>query len=68
MIERLAHLRDELGLRYSLVGLGGVSDPAEYAAYRVAGADAVMSATAAMWNPLLAQQIMQAAGELAHAD
>lgn len=67
MIERLTRLRDELGLSYALIGLGGVGSPADYAAYRVAGADAVMSATAAMWNPLLAQQVKQALGELAHA-
>ena len=67
MVERLSRLRDELGLRYSIVGIGGVSTPADYAAYRVAGADAAMSATAAMWNPRLARQIKQEITELAHA-
>ena len=67
MTERLARLREELGLRFSIVGIGGVSDPSHYAAYRVAGADAVMSATAAMWNPMLAQQIRHTMEELAHA-
>ena len=67
MTERLARLRDELGLRYAIVGVGGVSSVADYAAYRVAGADAVMSATAAMWNPLLAEEIRQAVLELANA-
>ena len=66
-VERLARLRDELGLKFSIVGIGGVSTPADYAAYRVAGADAAMSATAAMWNPHLAQQIKQTMEELAHA-
>ncbi len=67
MTERLFRLRDELGLGFRIVGIGGVSTPSDYAAYRVAGADAVMSATAAMWNPLLAQQITHAMAELAHA-
>ena len=67
MTERLAGLRDELRLRYAIVGVGGVSSVADYAAYRGAGADAVMSATAAMWNPLLAEEIKEAVLELAHA-
>ena len=67
MTERLTHLREELGLHFSIVGIGGVSTPADYATYRIAGADAAMSATAAMWNPMLAQQIKQEMWELAHA-
>lgn len=67
MTERLRRLREEMGLRFGIVGVGGVCSPADYAAYRVVGADAVMSATGAMWNPLLAQQIKQEAMELAHA-
>jgi dihydroorotate dehydrogenase len=51
MVERLARLREELGLRYEIVGVGGV-------------ADAVMSATSAMWNPRLAQEIKEQAHEL----
>jgi dihydroorotate dehydrogenase (NAD+) catalytic subunit len=57
MTMRLKRLREELGLRFAVVGCGGVTDVASYAAYREAGADAVMSATGAMWNPLLAQQV-----------
>ena len=67
MVERLARLRDDLSLQFSIVGIGGISTPADYATYRVAGADAAMSATAAMWNPRLAQQIKQEITELAHA-
>jgi tRNA-dihydrouridine synthase len=33
--------------------------PQDYFDYRQAGADAVMSATGAMWNPHLAQEIKQ---------
>lgn len=67
MVERLGRLREAFGLPFRIVGIGGVSSPADYAAYRVAGADAVMSATAAMWNPFLAQQIQQQLEELSHA-
>ena len=66
-VERLARLRDEMGLNFRIFGSGGVGDPSHYAAYRAAGADAVMSATAAMWNPLLAQEIRQEMETLAHA-
>ena len=66
-VERLAGLRDEMGLHFRILGSGGVSDPSHYTAYRLAGADAVMSATAAMWNPLLAQEIRQEMETLTHA-
>ncbi len=65
MTARLAALRDELGLGYEIVGVGGVNTPADYTAYREARADAVMSATGAMWNPLLATQIAAKANDLA---
>ena len=57
MTERLVRLRAELGLGFAVVGVGGVSSAADYRCYRSAGADAVMSATGAMWNPLLAEGI-----------
>ncbi len=72
-VEHLARLREELGLPFGIVGIGGISEPTHYAAYRVAGADAAMSATAAMWNARLARQIKQQLAnlretkELAHA-
>jgi dihydroorotate dehydrogenase (NAD+) catalytic subunit len=62
MAARLARWRGELGLGFAIVGVGGVSDGEAFDALRRAGADAVMSATSAMWNPLLAQQM------LAHAE
>lgn len=67
-VERLARLRDEMGLNFRIFGSGGVSDPGHYAAYRSAGADAVLSATAAMWNPLLASEIRQTMETSAHAE
>ncbi len=66
-VERLARLRDELGLGFRIIGSGGVSEPSHYATYRLAGADAVMSATGAMWNPLLAQEIRHNLQEFTHA-
>ena len=40
--------------------MGGVIRPEDYKAYREAGANAVMSATGAMWNARLAQDIKAA--------
>lgn len=57
MVKRLYRLRDEFDMRFSIIGVGGVTSPKDYFEYRAAGADAVMSATGAMWNPLLAQEI-----------
>lgn len=58
MTERLKRLRDENGWDYTIVGVGGVTTPDDYDHYKASGADAVMSATGAMWNPLLAQQCL----------
>ena len=60
MTRRMKALREELGQRFVIVGVGGVTRVEDYVEYREAGADAVMSAAGAMWNPLLAQQIKQA--------
>lgn len=59
MVDRLKQLRDELGLDFVIVGVGGVTQPKDYQQYRSQGADAVMSATGAMWHPHLAQEIWQ---------
>jgi dihydroorotate dehydrogenase len=64
MASRLARLRGELGMKFAIVGVGGAGDAAAFDEYRRAGADAVMSATAAMWNPMLAQEIKGQAHEL----
>lgn len=60
MTRRLQALREELGLRFTIIGVGGLSNAADFHAYRDVGADAAMTATAAMWNPRLAQQIKEA--------
>lgn len=57
MVQQLAHLRQQLDLSFTIVGVGGVTRPADYQAYLAAGAEVVMSATGAMWNPQLAQEI-----------
>ena len=57
MVKRLKVLREELGLDYTIIGVGGVTTPEDFAEYRAAGADVVMSATGAMWNPHLAEDI-----------
>lgn len=59
MTGRLKNLRDELGMKFAIVGVGGVSSADDFKKYREAGADAVMSATGAMWNPYLAQEIKE---------
>lgn len=57
MVKRLKKLREEMSLKYTIVGVGGVMSSEDYEEYRKVGADVVMSATGAMWNPLLAQEI-----------
>lgn len=60
MTKRLAGLRKELGMNYGIIGCGGVTVPADFKEFRDAGADIVMSATGAMWNPYLAKEIKEA--------
>lgn len=62
MVKRLHALREELGLQFVITGVGGVSSPEHFEQYRAAGADVVMSATGAMWNPYLAQAIKENLG------
>jgi dihydroorotate dehydrogenase len=57
MVERLDAMRKRDGMNWLIVGIGGASTPADYFEYRGAGADIVMSATGAMWNPHLAMEI-----------
>ncbi|MCL5666420.1 MAG: dihydroorotate oxidase [Patescibacteria group bacterium] len=60
MVERLKFLREELGMKFAIIGVGGVMSVDDYHQYVESGADAVMSATGAMWNPFLAQEIKKA--------
>jgi len=59
MVKRLKKLREEFGYSYTIIGVGGVSTPEDFFEYRNAGADIVMSATGAMWNPYLARDIKE---------
>ena len=59
MVKRLKKLRDKMRYQYTIIGVGGVTNPEDFFEYREAGADVVMSATGAMWNPYLAQEIAE---------
>ena len=60
MVQKLAALRQELDLPFTIIGVGGVTRAEDYRAYTHAGADLVMSATGAMWHPALAREIKAA--------
>jgi len=57
MVKRLQKIREKQHLKFMIVGVGGVTLAQDYFDYKKAGADAVMSATGAMWNPNLAHEI-----------
>ena len=59
MVRRLKKIRKEKNYKFSIDGVGGVTTPEDYFEYKDAGADTVMSATGAMWNPYLAEEIKQ---------
>lgn len=56
-VKRLSKVKDKKNYKFGITGVGGVTNAQDYFDYREAGADAVMSATGAMWNPNLAQEI-----------
>ncbi len=62
-VTRLVKIREERGYTYEIIGVGGVMKPNDYLDYKKAGADVVMSATGAMWNPFLAQEIKKKTNE-----
>ncbi len=57
MVRRLDKIRKEKGYKFAIDGTGGVTTAGDYFDYIDAGADAVFSATGAMWNPDLALEI-----------
>jgi len=57
MVKRLLNIRKKMKYNYKIIGVGGVINLTDYKKYRKVGADAVMSATGAIWNPYLAQEI-----------
>ena len=60
MVSRLYEWRANHNEKFVIIGVGGVNSPEHYQTYLSLGADAVMSATGAMWNPALALQIKKA--------
>jgi len=56
MVRRLKRVKGK-GSGVKIIGVGGVITSEDYFEYMDAGADVVMSATGAMWNPNLAQDI-----------
>jgi len=59
MVEKLKRFREEFNYFYTIIGVGGVMNAEDFLEYRNAGADIVMSATGAMWNPYLANGIKE---------
>lgn len=57
MTKSLVGLRDQLGMNYKVIGIGGVTSASDFHEYIDAGADYVMSVAGAMWNPELAAEI-----------
>lgn len=57
MVSKLSKIREKKNLDFQIVGVGGVMTVNDFTAYRKAGADVVQSATGAMWNPHLAQEV-----------
>lgn len=57
MVKRLDRIRKEKDYNFAIDGVGGVLTAQDYFDYKEAGADAVFSATGAMWNSDLALEI-----------
>ena len=58
-VNKLKQIKSKNGFDFSIEGVGGVTKSEDYFEYINAGADSVMSATGAMWNPYLAQEIKE---------
>lgn len=58
-VRKLMNIRKKRNYSFSIEGVGGATLPEDYFEYLKAGADSVMSATGAMWNPYLAQEIKE---------
>src|SRR3989339_527027 len=59
MAGKLKKTRREKRNEFKIIGVGGVVNPEDFKEYIDAGADFVMSATGAMWNPYLAREIKE---------
>jgi dihydroorotate dehydrogenase len=58
----LAELRDQHDLVYDIIAMGGVMTPSDVEEYLKLGANAVQSATAAFYNPALAEETLMSLG------
>lgn len=61
MVKKLKFKVSSEKLTIKIIGVGGVTKSEDYFEYINEGADCVMSATGAMWNPILAREIKQKA-------
>lgn len=59
MTKKLFDIRKKHKYNFEIIGIGGVMSADDYFLYREAGADSVQSATGAMWNPYLANEIAE---------
>ncbi|HUD10200.1 MAG TPA: hypothetical protein VMR28_00840 [Candidatus Saccharimonadales bacterium] len=57
MVKRIKLHRQEFGLSFKIIGVGGVQTAKDFHDYLKAGADFVMGLTGVMWNPDLAAEI-----------
>ena len=57
MIKRINNMRSEIGLKFKIIGVGGVASAEDFKIYISNGANAVMSATGVMWNSHLAKEV-----------
>jgi len=57
VVKAIAEIRKKSGKEFALVGVGGITLPEHALQFYEAGADAVQSATGAMFDPLLALKI-----------
>jgi len=58
-VKRMKTIKDKREFKFSIEGVGGVLSGEDFSSYRNSGADSVMCATGAMWNPLLAKEIKE---------
>lgn len=59
MVSKLNLIRKRKNYKFEIIGIGGVMNVNDYFEYRKRRADAVQSATGAMWNPYLASEIWE---------
>ncbi|OGG14525.1 hypothetical protein A2773_05610 [Candidatus Gottesmanbacteria bacterium RIFCSPHIGHO2_01_FULL_39_10] len=58
-VKRMKKIREKRNFTFKIEGVGGVTRASDYFEFIKTGADSVMSATGAMWNPYLGQEIKE---------